>query len=241
MKALVKKDGQQVIRELAEKIDCSLLTVVDYFECPEFTQTLGTWVPHESPPRNYGTSKFYLLLYIIVIILYYIFYFKIERHRCHNDSFLQRIVWRSGVLLAVVSKWVAPIEKPRQTSLVRWRSGWSWSALRGPDSLRIIFYEPELTDTLFSLVISNQLCYLKKGTRETSSLQATTPHLNVVGAVPLYFECKISLHPPHSSGPAFTGSPHLFRALRSHPHGFIFDVNKRPKMWRSLRRHSIQN
>ena len=52
LKALFKEEARQTTRELAEKMDCSAMTINKYFQSICFTQKLGTWLPHQLTEKN---------------------------------------------------------------------------------------------------------------------------------------------------------------------------------------------
>ena len=47
LKDLLKEDGRQTCRELAEKINCNFATISRHLQSMGFAQKLGAWVPHE--------------------------------------------------------------------------------------------------------------------------------------------------------------------------------------------------
>ncbi|UYV83501.1 hypothetical protein LAZ67_23001249 [Cordylochernes scorpioides] len=47
LKALLKEDGRQTTRELAEKMKCSAVTISNHLQSIVFSQKLGAWVPYE--------------------------------------------------------------------------------------------------------------------------------------------------------------------------------------------------
>ncbi|UYV83996.1 hypothetical protein LAZ67_X000847 [Cordylochernes scorpioides] len=52
LKALLKEDGRQKTRELAEKMKCSAVTISNHLQSIDFSQKLGAWVPHELNETN---------------------------------------------------------------------------------------------------------------------------------------------------------------------------------------------
>ena len=52
LKALVKQDGRQACRELAEKMNSSAMTISSHLESLGFAQKLGAWVPHVLTENN---------------------------------------------------------------------------------------------------------------------------------------------------------------------------------------------
>ncbi|UYV74945.1 SETMAR [Cordylochernes scorpioides] len=51
-KVLLKEDGSQTTRELAEKMKCSTVTISGHLKSIVFSQKLGAWVPHELNETN---------------------------------------------------------------------------------------------------------------------------------------------------------------------------------------------
>lgn len=110
LKALLKEDGRQTSRELAEKMNISAMTISRHLQSIGFTQKLGAWVPHELNEENKENR-----LQIAAQHL--------ARHRAtrgHKQRFLYRIItgdekWCLYVNVKQRKEWVAPGEtlKPR--------------------------------------------------------------------------------------------------------------------------------
>ena len=52
LKALLKEESRQTIRELAEKMNCDQKTILNHLHSMEFAEKLGVWVPHELSENN---------------------------------------------------------------------------------------------------------------------------------------------------------------------------------------------
>ncbi|KAK6021556.1 hypothetical protein OSTOST_12771, partial [Ostertagia ostertagi] len=65
LRDLIKEDDRQISRELAEKMDCDHATILRHLHSMEYTQKLGSWVPHKlteetkarSPPNRSAKSR----------------------------------------------------------------------------------------------------------------------------------------------------------------------------------------
>lgn len=102
LKALLKEDGHQTCRELAEKMDCGLATISRHLQSTGFTQKLGAWVPHELTEKNKEKR--------LTIAAQHL-----ARHRStrgHKQRFLHRIVtgdekWCLYINMKQRKEWVA--------------------------------------------------------------------------------------------------------------------------------------
>ncbi|KAI4487169.1 hypothetical protein M0804_005318 [Polistes exclamans] len=47
LKSLLKENGRQTSRELAEKMNCDHKTILNHLHSIGFIEKLGAWVPHE--------------------------------------------------------------------------------------------------------------------------------------------------------------------------------------------------
>jgi len=48
----LKEDGHQKTRELANKMDCSAMTISNHLQSIGFTQKLEAWLPHQLTGKN---------------------------------------------------------------------------------------------------------------------------------------------------------------------------------------------
>ncbi|KAK6030552.1 hypothetical protein OSTOST_03307 [Ostertagia ostertagi] len=82
LRDLIKKDGRQISRELAEKMDCDHATILRHLHSMEYTQKLGSWVPHELTEET-KASRLRIAAQ------------NLARHRAthgHRNRFLHRII-----------------------------------------------------------------------------------------------------------------------------------------------------
>lgn len=235
LKALLKEDGRQTTRELAEKMDCSAMTISNHLQSIGFTQKLGAWVPHELTEKNKENR-----LQIAAQHL--------ARHRAtrgHKQRFLYRIItgdekWCLYVNMKQRKEWVASGDTPKprvkqdlypkKAMICVW---WDWEGVVHWEMLeRNATVNKELYIAQLHRV--NEAIRLKRLDRQGQVIllhDNARPHVaQVVKTALQELEWEVLQHPPYSPDLAPTDY-HLFRSMSNQMRGVTFDGEEDLKNW----------
>ena len=107
LKTLLKEESRQRSSELAEKINCNQITILNHFHSMGFAEKLGVWVPHELSKNNKENC--------LQIASQHLAYHQATRG--HKQRFLYQIVtgdkkWCLYINMKQRKKWVAPGDTP---------------------------------------------------------------------------------------------------------------------------------
>lgn len=110
LKALLKENGSQTIREVAENLNCAHVTIINQLHFMGFAQNLGTWIPHKLSDTN---KEKRLEKAVLNLVLH-------RATRCHKQCFLYRIVTGDDKcgLHVNMKQWkecAAPEDRPKPT------------------------------------------------------------------------------------------------------------------------------
>ena len=235
LKALLKEDGRQTCRDLAEKMNSNAMTVSRHLESIGFTQKLGAWVPHELTEKN-KENRFKIGAQ------------HLARHRAtrgHKQRFLYRIVtgdekWCLYVNMKQRKEWVASGETPnprvkqdlhpKKTMICVW---WDWEGLVHWEMLE---KNKTVEKNLYIAQLHrvNEAIQQKRPDRQGQVIllhDNARPHVaNIVKAALQELDWEVLQHPPYSPDLAPTDY-HLFRSLSNQMRGVTFDTNEDLENW----------
>ena len=235
LKALLKEDGRQTQRELAETMGCAQKTISNHLTSMGFTQKLGAWVPHELKEKHKENRMLIAAQ-------------NLARHRDtrgHKQRFLYRIVtgdekWCLYVNMKQRKQYVAPGETPKprikqdlhpkKTMICVW---WDWEGLLHWEMLeKNKTVEKDLYIAQLHRV--NEALQQKRPNRRGQVIllhDNARPHVaNAVKAVLQELKWEVLQHPAYSPDLAPTDY-HLFRSLSNQMSGVTFNNEEDLENW----------
>ena len=235
LKTLVKEDGRQTCRELAEKMNSSAMTISRHLESLGFVQKLGAWVPHALTENNKNKRLKIAAQHL-------------ARHRAtrdHKRRFLHRIVtgdekWCLYVNVKQRKEWVAPESTPKprikndlhpkKTMICVW---WDWEGLIHWEMLE---NNKTIEQNLYIAQLHrvNEAIQQKRPDKQGQVIllhDNARPHVaKIVKAALQELDWEVLQHPPYSPDLAPTDY-HLFRMLSNEMRGVTFDNDKGLENW----------
>lgn len=235
LQELLKEDGRQTSRELAEKIGCTHPTILRHLHSMGFEQKFGAWVPHKLSDQDKENR-----LQIAAQLL--------ARHRAtcgHKERFLQRIVtgdekWCLYVNMRQRKEWVPKgvtpkprVKKelhPKKTMICVW---WNWEGLV---HWEILEKSKTINKELYVAQLKrvNEAIQLKSSDRRSHVIllhDNARPHTaNIVKITLQELKWEILQHPPYSPDLAPTDF-HLYRSLSNEMRGVTFKNEEDLKNW----------